>query len=472
MSQMTLPPGRPTAGRRHGRTLAAATLLAATLAAALLAGAPGALHAQLGSYNPAPGPAGIYAIRNARIVTVSGPVIERGTVVIGADGRIQAVGADVAVPAGAQTLDGSGLSVYPGMMDAGTSLGLSEIPQGANATVDISEIGSFTPNVQAIFGLNPHSAHVGVMRVVGVTHAVSRPTGGILSGQAALVNLAGDTPPQMAVVSNVAMTATLPRSGFAGRGFGGGGPGGPQAAGGTQAANQTRQRQLDSLGAMIADARAYMKAHDAFAANPSLPRPARDVVLASMLPMLRGEMPVIFNADAASDIRESVSFARANGLKAIIMGGREAPEVAELLKQNDVPVIVTGVFALPQGEDDPYDINFTLPRRLAAAGVRYAISTGDGGAEARDLPYVAGMAAAHGLPKDEALRAVTLYPAQIFGVGDRFGTIEPGKVANLVVTTGDMLEARTDTKALFIAGRPVPLDSKHTYLWEMFRDRP
>lgn len=455
------------------RTLASPLKLAALVTAAftaVLVAAPAALHAQLGSYNMPPGPAGTYAIRGARIVTVSGPVIERGNVVIGADGRIQAVGADAAIPQGAQVLDGTGLSVYPGMMDAGTSMGLSEIPQGANATMDASEVGSFTPNVQAIHGLNPHSAHIGVTRVVGVTHVVSRPTGGILAGQASLVNLAGDTPPQMSVIPDVAMAAMLPRAGFAGRGFGG--FGGAQAAGGTQAVNQLRQRQLDSLGAMLADARAYLKAHEAYAANRSLPRPANDVVLASMIPMLKGQMPVIFSADAASDIRESVEFARANGLKAIILGGREAVEVADLLRQNDVPVVLTGVMDLPQGEDDPYDQNYSLPARLAAAGVRYAISTGNSGAAVRDLPYHAGMAAAHGLARDEALRAVTTYPAQIFGVGDRFGTIETGKVANLVVTTGDMLEARTDTRALFINGRPVPLDSKHTYLWEMFRDRP
>lgn len=446
------------------------SLRGATIAAALLAAVPGTLAAQLGSYNPPPEPAGVYAIRDVRIVPVSGPVIERGNIVIGADGLIQAVGANAAIPEGARTLDGTGLSVYPGMMDAGTSMGLSEIPQGANATMDASEVGSFTPNVQAIHGLNPHSAHIGVTRVVGVTHVVSRPTGGILAGQATLVNMAGDTPPRMELVPGVAMAAMLPRAGFAGRGFGG--FGGPQAAGGTQAVNQLRQHQLDSLRAMLADARAYMKAHEAYAANPSLPRPAHDVVLASMIPMVTGQMPVIFSADAASDIRESVEFARDNGLKAIILGGRDAPEVANLLRENDVPVVITGVMDLPQGEDDPYDQNYTLPARLAAAGVRYAISTGNSGAAVRDLPYHAGMAAAHGLSKDQALKSVTIYPAQIFGVGDRLGTIEQGKIANLVVTTGDVLEARTDTKALFVGGRPVPLDSKHTYLWEMFRDRP
>ena len=126
-----------------------------------------AAQAQLGSFNPMPGPHGVYAIRNARIVTVSGAEIPQGTVVIGADGRIAAVGASVTVPANAQSIDASGLTVYPGMMDAGTSMGLSEIPQGAAGTVDISETGSFNPNAQAMYGLNPHSAHVGVTRVVG-----------------------------------------------------------------------------------------------------------------------------------------------------------------------------------------------------------------------------------------------------------------------------------------------------------------
>jgi imidazolonepropionase-like amidohydrolase len=214
-----------------------------------------------------------------------------------------------------------------------------------------------------------------------------------------------------------------------------------------------------------------MKAQDAYAKNSALPRPKRDVVLASMGPMLRGEMPVIFLADAAADIRAAVNFARDNKLKPVILGGREAPSVTALLKQYDVPVIVTGVRSLPSREDDPYDINFSIPAKLAAAGVRFAIASGEDGADARDLPYVAGEAAAYGLAKDVALKAVTLYPAQIFGVDRELGTIEVGKRANLVVTTGDVLEARTDTKALFIDGRPVPLSTKHTYLFEMFRDR-
>jgi imidazolonepropionase-like amidohydrolase len=447
----------PRAGATTLSLLAAATLvpLGATTAAA-----------QLGSYNAPPGPAGVYAIRNARLVVVSGPTIENGTIVIGRDGTIQALGANVPVPADAQTIDGTGMTVYPGMMDAGTTLGLAEISQGAAATMDVAELGSFNPNVQAFFGINPHSAHVGVTRVVGVTHVVSRPTGGILSGQAALMNLAGDTPAQMAAERSVALVVNLPRAGFAGRGFGGG-----QPAASSQDAERTRTAQLDSLRQMLQDAAAYAKAHEAFAKDASLPRPARDVVLAALAPALRGEMPVIFTADRAGDIRAALDFAREQKLEAIILGGREAPAVAAQLAKQRVPVVLTDVMALPSREDDPYDVNYTTPATLAAAGVRYAIASGSDGSSARDLPYVAGMAAAFGLPKEEALKAVTLYPAQIFGVADRLGSLEVGKAANLVMLTGDMLEATSDTKALFVGGRPVPLSSKHTYLNEMFKDR-
>jgi imidazolonepropionase-like amidohydrolase len=437
------------------------------LAAVMLAGAFSTAGAQLGSHNPMPGPRGSYAITNAKIVTVSGPEIARGTVVIGADGKITAVGANVAVPSGARTIDASGLTVYPGMMDAGTSMGLSEIGQGAASTVDVSEVGSFNPNAQAIYGLNPHSAHIGVTRVVGITHVASSPSGGIISGQTAIVNLAGWTPPEMQVVPRAALVINLPRSGFAGRGFGG--FGGQQQN--TQDAQRMRDRQLDSLRQILRDAEAYGKAIDAAERDRSLPRVKRDVILASLVPAIRGQMPVIFTADRANDIRSAVTFAKEMKLKPIILGGGDAWRVADFLKQNDVPVIVNSILAMPRSEDDPYDVNYSSPSKLHRAGVRFAISEG-GGSETRNLPYNAGMASAFGLPKDEALKSVTLYPAQIMGVADKFGSIEVGKMANLVVTTGDLLEAKTDTKYLFIDGRPIPLGTKHTELNDLFKNRP
>ena len=441
------------------RMAARAALLSAVVATAA--------SAQLGSFNPPPGPQGTFAIRGGHIVPVSGADIPNGTVVI-SGGRITAVGANVQVPANAKVIDASGLMVYPGMIETGSSVGLSEIGQGAVATVDISEVGSFNPNAQAFFGIDPHSAHIGVARVVGITTVVSRPTGGIISGQAALLNLAGDTPPKMAVAPRIALVIELPRSGFGGRGF-------ARAAAlqqGAPDANRVRQAQLDSLRAMLRDADAYGKAQAAYAKDKSIPRPAHDVVLESMLPALNGQMPVIFPADRATDIRDAVNFAEEMHLKPIIMGGQEAPAVASFLKQHNVPVIVTAVMQLPSREDDPFDVNFSIPAKLAAAGVTFAISTGDRGSEIRTLPYNAGMAAAHGLSKTDALKSVTLWPAQIFGVGDKMGSIDVGKMANIVVTTGDILEAKTDTKYLFIDGREVPLDNKHTQLNALFKDRP
>ena len=439
-------------------------LIPALASSALLSAAA---QAQLGSFNPPPGPQGTFAIRGGKVVTVAGAEIPNGTVVI-SGGKITAVGANVAVPSGAKVIDATGLSVYPGMIETGSSVGLSEIGQGAVATVDIAEVGSFNPNAQAFFGIDPHSAHIGVARVVGITTVVSRPTGGIVSGQAALLNLAGDTPPKMAVVPRVALVIELPRSGFGGRGF----ARANIAQQGTADANRVRQLQTDSLRALLRDADAYGKAHAAYAKDKSLPRPARDVVLESMLPALNRQMPAIFVADRANDIRDAVNFAEEMHLKPIIMGGEQAVAVAPFLKQHNVPVIVTSVMHLPSREDDPYDANFSTPAKLAAAGVQFAISTGDRGSEIRNLPYTAGMAAAHGLSKTDALRSVTLWPAQIFGVGDKMGSIEVGKMANIVVTTGDILEARTDTKYLFIDGRQVSLDSKHTQLNAMFKDRP
>lgn len=442
--------------RRTYRTLAVAL---AALALPLAAGA------QLGSPNPAPGEQGTFAIRGARIVPVTGAVIERGTLVI-SGGKIAALGANVAVPQGATVIDGTGLSVYPGMMDASTAMGLAEIAQGANPTIDNTEVGSFNPNAIAYYAMNPHSAHIGVTRVVGVTHVMSMPSGGVIGGQGTLANLAGWTPAAMTIQQKAALVISLPRAGGGGFGFA------AQFGGGGNNANaqRTRDAQMDSLRAMIADARAYDKAVTA-AASGNAPAVAPNVRLASLVPYVRGELPVMFNADTRADIRTAIEFAKAQQLKPIIFGGREAYLVGDLLKAENVPVIYSRIRQLPGREDDPFDINFGAPAAMKAAGITFAISTGDDGPEVRDLPSMAGMAAAYGLDREDALRSVTLWPAQIFGVADRFGSLEAGKVANVVVTNGDLLEARTEVKHLFIDGRPVPLDSRHTVLFETHKAR-
>jgi len=179
----------------------------------------------------------------------------------------------------------------------------------------------------------------------------------------------------------------------------------------------------------------------------------------------------MFRANREAEIRGAIRFAEEMKLKPIIVGGDDAWKIASFLKEKNVPVILTGIFQLPSREDDPYDVMYEAPAKLQQAGVRFAISTGDPGAEVRNLPLHAGMASAFGLSKADALKAVTLYPAQILNVGDRLGSIEVGKMANIVVTDGDLLEIRTKVRYLFIDGRPVALTSRHTDLNDAFKNR-
>ncbi|MDZ4675281.1 MAG: amidohydrolase family protein, partial [Gemmatimonadota bacterium] len=229
--------------------------------------------------------------------------------------------------------------------------------------------------------------------------------------------------------------------------------------------------QKDSLRGILRDAEAYGKAIDAAARDRALPAPRHDLVLAALVPLVRGEVPALMPADRAVDIQDAVAFAQEMGIKPIILGGRDAWQITDYLKQHDVPILLASVLSNPPREDDPYDVNYASAGKLAAAGVRFAITSGDAGSEARNLPYVAGMASAFGLAPEAALRAVTLAPAEIFGVAGQLGSIEVGKMANLVVTTGDILEARTDTRYLFIDGRPVPLSTKHSELYDFFKGR-
>ncbi len=222
---------------------------------------------------------------------------------------------------------------------------------------------------------------------------------------------------------------------------------------------------------MLRDAEAYGRAHDAYRNDARLPRPDVNTTLAALVPYVRGERPVMFRAERERDIRAAVRFADEMKLKPIIIGGNEASQAAPLLKERDVPVILTGTLDLPPREDDHYDVLYENAAKLQRAGVRFCISTGDTGAQVRNLPFHAGMAAAFGLPRAEALKAVTLYPARIMNVGDRLGSIEPGKIANLVITDGDLLEARTNVRYLFIEGRQIPLVSRHTELYDQFKDR-
>jgi len=225
--------------------------------------------------------------------------------------------------------------------------------------------------------------------------------------------------------------------------------------------------QFKALDQAFADARAYMTAKKAGK------RIDHDARWEAMAPLLEGKVPLIVAADEVRQIRAAVAFATREKVKAVILGGYDAPLCADLLKKYDVPVIVNGIHRLPLRPDSPYDEPFTVPERLREAGVKYCITLSHrfGGSDVRNLPYHAATAAAHGLPADEALKAITLYPAQILGCADRVGSLEAGKDATLIVADGDVLETPTHVEQAFVQGRQVDLTSKHTQLWQKYREK-
>ena len=408
----------------------------------------------------------VTVIRNARVVTVSGATIERGTIVI-RDGRIAEVGAKVAVPAKAEVIDATGLSVYPGLIDSGTVLGLTEV-SAVNATVDTTELGEFNANMKALSAVNPYSELIPVGRMNGVTSAITCPQGGIISGQCALINLEGWTPELMKVSAPAAMHINYPQLGFRrGGGFGGG----FAVTAPSDQLRQARDRQVESLRTRLDDAIAYHKARQATASDKTLPPRDVDLGLEALIPVIKGEVPVMISANGAGEIKGAIDLAEKYKLKLIINGGDEAIKHAKLLKERNIPVVLGGVLELPGGEDSPYDEAFARAAELHKAGVKFAFTSGGVAYNVRLLPYHAGTAAAFGLPRDEALKGVTLYPAQIFGVDKLLGSIEVGKVANLVITDGDILEFKTRVRRMMINGEQVSLSNRHTRLYEQFKDR-
>lgn len=412
------------------------------------------------------GRAGTFAIVGARIVTVSGAVIDSGTVVI-QNGRIAAVGANVSIPSGAEHIDGKGLSVFPGMIDAGTNMGLAEITTAVAGSVDLTEVGTMNANAKAIKGIHPHSAHINVTRVNGITTVLSRPAGGTIAGQAAIINLNGSTADEMAVVGEFALVINFPRVVSSG----GSGFGPPTPPVEFSEAVKRRDTAVDELKKIFRDAESYLRGKGAYANDKSLPYPATDQRMEAMAPFIRGEKPVIFTAERERDIRAVAKFAGEIKIKGIILGGQEAWKAADDLKKNNIAVIYTNIYSLPVRADDAYDYLFEAPSKMAAAGVKFCISTGNTGPDVRDLPYHAGLAGAFGLSKEDALKSVTLYAAEILGIADKMGSIDVGKVANIVVADGDILEARTNIKYVFINGRMIPLTSRHTRLFDSFKDR-
>jgi len=403
------------------------------------------------------------AITNGRIITVSGPVIPRGTVVV-RDGKIAAVGANVSVPSGARVIDARGANVYPGLIDPLTTLGLTEIPTVAGS-VDTSEIGTYTPAVDTSWAVHPHSEIIPTVRVNGITTVLAAPRGGTIAGQAALINLDGWTPQEITLVRGAALYAQIPHwSSVSAQAAGAQGTG-PAAR---LARERYARQQLDDLRRYIALARAYGAAKKAAAgSNPVSLTP--DVDLEAMLPFLDGGRPWIVPATTDEQIRQVIAFARQQRIRVVIAGAADAWKVATQLAEANVPVLINPQ-AQPRGRDEAYDVGFTNALVLQKAGVKFAF-TSNSAADARNLHFSAALAVGFGLPADYAVRALTLSPAEILGVADQVGSIEVGKVANLVVARGDILDIRTPIQAVIIGGRQIELRSRHTDLYDKFKVR-
>lgn len=402
------------------------------------------------------------AIRNATIVPVTSASFSNGTIVF-ENGMITAIGPNITVPPGASVIDGTGLFVYPGMIDSGTNIGLVEMDSVAG-TVDTSEVGDMNPNARAAVAINPHTEVVPVTRVNGVTNALVVPEGGIISGQSALVQLAGWTPPEMVLKAPAAVHIRFPRL----RSF-------PLSAvaqddEGEKERQKNYTKDIDRLKDVLRDAQAYGKAASARTSDQNVRRFDRDPILEALVPVVEGRVPVVLHANQARDIRAALQFADEFKLKAILSGANDVARVVDEVKKRNIPVILGPTLALPQREDDPYDILFTNAKTLFDNGILFAFQTADAH-NARNLPYNAAAAVAFGLPKEEALKAVTINAARIWGVADRMGSLEVGKIANVIVTDGDPLEIRTNVRHVFIAGETIPMDSRHTLLYEKFKAR-
>ncbi|MGH8003179.1 MAG: amidohydrolase family protein, partial [Limisphaerales bacterium] len=373
-----------------------------------------------------------------------------GVTVLFDKGKILAIGRNVTMPAGAEVIDISGRHIYPGLFDGYSNLGLTEIG-AVRATNDITEAGRINPNARAEVAVNPESELIPVTRANGVTTALTVPEGGILSGTAAIINLDGWTWEEMTLAAPVALIVNWPSMTI------------QRAWWVTETEEEqkkNRERNLKELTQAFKDARAYWTAKKAAVQKgKSIPT---DMRWEAMVPVFEGKLLALVMANNLQQIQAAVAWAEEENIKIIIGGGYDSWRAAELLKAKNIPVLAGGILRTPVRRYEDYDMPFTLPAKLHAAGVKFAI-TGDGGASnERNLPYHAAMAAAYGLPKDAALKAITLFPAEIFGVADRMGSLDVGKDATLIVTTGDPLEITSNVEMEFIQGKKVDLTSRHT----------
>ncbi len=409
-----------------------------------------------------------FLLRGAAIHTMAGPEIENGSVLV-RNGKITGVGKNIAAPKDVKIIDAKGLHVYPGLIDAGTEVGLVEI-KAVRETLDLTELGLFNPQLVALTAVNPSSEHIPVTRANGITTVATLPRGQLISGQVSLIHLDGWTTEEMGLSRTAALHLRIPFIQMLARPAADDDEAAEPRPGAAilpfATAKQNFDKQTAELNEFFDRARRYKQAKEVH--DPDL---RTDLKLEAMIPVLDGSRPVLTTAIREREIRDAIAFADKQKIKIILSESTEAYKVTKEIKDRDIPVILGPTLALPLNEDDPYDRSYTTPADLQKAGIRFAIGS-FAASFSRNLPYQAAQAVAFGLPHDDALRAITKNAAEIWGVGDRIGTIEEGKWADLMITDGDPLEAKTQIRRLFIKGKPVDLDNKHKQLYEKYLNRP
>jgi imidazolonepropionase-like amidohydrolase len=406
---------------------------------------------------PAPPQTKPIAIKGATIHPVSGPDIPSATIVF-ENGKITALGADATIPSGAEVIDGAGKHVYPGLINANTVLGLVEIG-AVRATVDVEEAGAINPNVRSVTSINPDSELIPVARSAGILTALSVPEGGLISGQSVVLRLDGWTPEEMTVLSPAAMHLRWPNLTIDRR---------PRA----RKSVKDQQKEIDKAQKQIRDAFQIARSYWQARKNPG-PDFKSDLRWEALMPVFDKKLPLFVHASTLAQIEAALAWAKEMQLRIVLVDGDDAWRVAPQLKESDTAVVLGPATSRPAHRDDDYDSGWSGAAKLQQAGVRFCIASNGRGAETneRNVGYEAGLAAGYGLPKEEALKAVTLYAAQILGVADRLGSLETGKAATLIVTNGDPLDFPTQVEAAYIDGRKIDLSNRQTRLRDKYQQK-
>ena len=430
-------------------------LLGFTLLCSLYAGAQS-------NVLPAKPQTGIMYIKNATIHVGNGKVIENGTIKI-KDGKIQEVGANIAIPADdANVVDGKGQHVYPGLILPTSNLGLVEI-SAVRASSDVRELGDLNPNVRAIVAYNTDSKVINTLRSNGILLANVVPQGSLIAGSSSVVQLDAWNWEDAAYSTDAGihfyMPTLMPRPRFGG--FGGGGGNGPQQP----QSDPVKEglEQVERMKSFFREAKAY---------QGETKHEETNLKFDAVRGLFEKKQKLYVHANTTKQILVALDFVKEFNFDVVIVGGSDSWQVADLLKQHNVSVILQQPHSLPTLEDDDVDQPYKTAAALQKAGVLFAISDDDGQTRGRNLPFNAGTAVAYGLTKEEALAAISLNSAKIMGVADKTGSIEVGKDANIVISSGDILDMRTsNVTAAFIQGRKINLDDKQKQLNERYTEK-